>query len=138
MWLKRARKWYRIWFFFYGFFTSIRKKILVGSIFRQLHLQNCKQKKDRLSWWKPFWLVDIINTVLKQKEHKWKNMQRMHDLELLVFFIMDLNFKIMYTMVFIISQCCVFIQAILLLSLLKMSIMEVLFIALANLKQLIY
>ena len=54
------------------------------------------------------------------------------------FLIIDSNFKIIFAMVVMILQFCVFIKAILLLSLFKMLITVVLFITLANLKQSIY
>ena len=40
---------------FYWFFISLWKQILSASIFRQLHLYNCRQANDRLSWWQNFW-----------------------------------------------------------------------------------
>ena len=54
------------------------------------------------------------------------------------FLTMGLNFKIIFLMFAMIWRFCVLIKAILLLSLLKMLIIVVLLIALANLKQLIY
>ena len=37
--------------------------MLSTSIFRQFCLKNCKETSDRLSWWKSFWRLDIMNAV---------------------------------------------------------------------------
>ena len=66
--LKCATKWYRMWIFyshFYWLFTCIWKQILPANIFRKLCLKNYKETYDRLSYWKSFWRLDIINALLR-------------------------------------------------------------------------
>ena len=52
-----------------GFFSWLPKQILAACIFRQLCLLNYRQANDRLSCWKTFWRLDLINALFwKSKE----------------------------------------------------------------------
>ena len=84
--------------------------------------------------------IDLSKEIDPAKSHNSKDDLSCYDLMLwfviIDFLIMDLNFKVLHAMVFMIWQCYVLIQAILVLSLLEIFIIVVLFKTLSNLNQL--
>ena len=81
----------------------MRQKILPSSIFRQLCLEICKQTNDRLYLMKMLYYdrIDISEGIDIAKSNNRKEFM----ICLYWFLIMDSNFKIMYAIVVMISQC---------------------------------